>query len=90
MADEIQTAFSLLLIGMLTVFAVLAIIVGVGKVLILSLNRLAGDTGVSGKRQPFVARKSSHDLHTKKVAAIAAAVELLTNGEGRIRNIERM
>jgi len=75
----------LMLIGMTTVFVILALVVLGGKLTILATNK-------------FAPEKIVQPVHTfqpvsnegKKVAAITAAVNTITQGKGRIVEIKRM
>jgi oxaloacetate decarboxylase gamma subunit len=82
-----NTGLQLMLVGMGTVFCVLALVVATGKVLILCVNRFqpgataaVGDSGV-----PL-----SGDASGSKIAAITGAVDVITGGKGRITHIERL
>lgn len=80
MEAELSTALSLLLTGMITVFVVLLLVVATGKGLIRFVNTFFPET--SSERIPDALSKS-------KIAAINAAVELVTEGRGRVTKIER-
>jgi oxaloacetate decarboxylase gamma subunit len=74
MGMELSTALSLMAIGMITVFLVLALVVITGNLLIRLINRVTPELdGIS----------------PAKVAAITAAVESFTFGKGNITNIEK-
>lgn len=89
MSSEIQTAFILLIVGMITVFVILSLVVVTGKVLIWVINnffsveeRLDYDY-----KTPYI---EDDIIDKKKLAAIAVAVELATKGQGTIKRIERI
>ena len=82
MSEPISTAFSLLFIGMITVFVVLFLVVATGNILIKLVNRFAPVAIV-----PTTSSGSLND-HDHLVA-IASAVEILTEGKGRITKIEK-
>lgn len=80
MENELSQAFSLLGIGMITVFVVLSLVAVVGNVLIRVVNRLA----------PLSEETTAGSTVSKsKVAAITAAVELISGGKAHITKIER-
>jgi oxaloacetate decarboxylase gamma subunit len=74
MESELSTALSLMLIGMITVFVVLMLVVFTGNLLIRFINRFASD---------------EDKIAPAKVAAITAAVEAFTHGKGTITKIEK-
>lgn len=75
MTPELSSAFTLLAIGMITVFVVLLLVVITGNILIRLVNRFspAGQEGIS----------------KKTVAVLTAAVEAFTEGKGSITKIEK-
>ena len=79
MEPNFSTAFSLLLTGMITVFVVLSLVVLTGNLLIRIVNAF------------FPKPENIKQLETidkRKIAAINAAVEMVTNGEGSVTKIE--
>jgi len=93
MSDALSEALLILAVGMITVFAILAMVVVTGQLLIRITNRFAPDVRVV-KPARAVARtpygKASNAIEKKKIAAIMAAVEVATGGRGRVRKIEKM
>lgn len=81
MEPTISSALSLLVVGMITVFVVLALVVLVGKVLIRLVNTLATEEPI---------KTTSHVIDPKKLAAISATVEIVTAGKGKITKVERV
>ena len=81
MNNELSQAFSLLGIGMITVFVVLALVVIIGNVLIRLVNRMTPPTPISSV--------SESSISGSKIAAITAAVDIVTEGNGRVTQIER-
>lgn len=80
MTDNIESAFSLLLIGMITVFLVLLLVVVIGNLLI----RLTNQFSVSENKT------ITNQIDKRKIAAITAAVEIVTEGKVRIDKIEKV
>lgn len=87
MTASIETGLFLLVVGMLTVFAVLGVVVFTGRALILVVNRLPGTEHT--KTEPPAASQTAETAGAK-IAAITAAVHSVTGGRGQITNIERL
>ncbi len=85
MTSEFSTALSLLGIGMITVFVVLTVVVGVGKLLIRVVNSLPEES-----KELAISTRPSLGVDPKKVAAITAAVDHVTYGKGVITKIEKI
>ncbi len=93
MNDALSEALLILAVGMITVFAILGLVVLSGQVLIRITNRFIPDVQVvkparSIYRSP-IARKSTA-IEKKKLAAIVAAVEVVTGGRGHIEHVEKI
>jgi oxaloacetate decarboxylase gamma subunit len=84
MGSNLSTAFMLLVVGMITVFVALSLIVGVGELLIRLVNRLTPTIRVD---EPETT-PSSHAIAADKVAAIVAAIDWATEGQGQPQSIE--
>ncbi len=85
MSENFQEAFTLLGVGMVTVFIILLVVVLLGNGIILFVNRfypeIAKSSGVDGG--------VSGSLSVSKTAAIVAAVKVVTKGKGRVVKIEK-
>ncbi len=79
MSEDLQTAFILLGVGMITVFVVLSLVVLTGRGLISIVNRYF--------TTPSIIPPAEHPITPKKIAAISAAVEIFTQGQGSIQHI---
>ncbi|MEQ9301269.1 MAG: OadG family transporter subunit [Cyclobacteriaceae bacterium] len=86
MTSELSTALNLLGIGMITVFVVLTLVVGVGKLLIRFVNSLPEEI----KKPTVSPAKVVNGMDPRKVAAITAAVDHVTFGQGVITKIEKI
>lgn len=76
MESVFQTACEILGLGMVTIFAILALVVLAGHLLIRIVNRsIQSDNN------------TSDDIPETHIVAIHAAVDVLTAGKGRIRSI---
>ena len=77
-----------MLIGMLTVFTVLSIVVLTGKLLIFSLNKVKP---IPETQSPHVRTGSdTPGLSGRKLVAITIATQLMTDGVARIEKVERI
>ena len=65
---------------MITVFVILSLVVVLGKILILTVNKFFPEETVS----------QAPSLSAKKIAAITATVEFLTGGKGKITGIRKL
>jgi oxaloacetate decarboxylase gamma subunit len=83
--ENIQDALFLLLIGMIMVFIVLWLVVGLGNLLIRLTNRYAKDD----KDIQSLSGVGRTDKNPKKIAAIIAAVDIATQGQGKINSINK-
>jgi len=85
MPSDINTAFTLLVIGMTTVFFILALVVGSGKILILIINRFFSQ---ELRKIPVFVDQSA--ISRRKIAAIIAAVDKITHGTGNVIDIKKV
>jgi len=79
MTDELQLALGLMAIGMTTVFAILALVVQGGRLIIFLVNKFAPE------------ERGGEPLHEDKnhVAVIAAVTDIVTQGTGRVEKISK-
>jgi len=85
--QDINQALLLLLVGMLTVFLILSLVVFTGWGLIRFTNNLIQ----SPKKAPKAIIPSPiHRIPRKQLAAIAAAIEIVTEGKVTIEKIEKV
>ena len=85
MNKDLNTALSLMGIGMITVFVVLSCVVILGNLLIRFVNRFV--PAAVAKPSPD---RSSDQIAPSKIAAITAAVEIFTKGRGQISSIKKL
>lgn len=91
--ENIEIGFLLMAVGMTTVFAILLIVIYLGKGLISLVNRYAPEEAENSRKanKPApVVPTASAILPEQEIAAVAAAVSLLTHGQGRITKIEKI
>ena len=86
MTEELQAAVVVLVVGMITVFFVLSLVVLTGRALIYLVNR--STPGAIPKMSTQSLQIEDEPLDRQKIAAIVAAVDLVTEGRGRILVIE--
>ncbi len=80
--ENLNEALGLLAIGMILVFIVLSLVVQLGNLIIRLTNRFMPD-----EEKPKAGR--GNKTNSKKLAAIVAAVDVATQGEGRIDSIQK-
>lgn len=83
--SNIQTAILLMVVGMVTVFIILLIVIGLGKALIALVNKVAPAEEASPKKSQAPAPIPSNVL-----AAISAAVSVVTQGKGKVAKVEKI
>ncbi|MBK8808003.1 MAG: OadG family protein [Bacteroidales bacterium] len=84
-----EQAFLLLLVGMISVFASLFIVVFVGNLIILFVNKYVPEEVKVVRKSEFV-QQNSQSIPASKVAAISTAVSLITGGRGVVTKIEKV
>lgn len=85
--SNIGFALQLMGIGMITVFIILALVVLIGNVIIRFVNKYLPEE-VSKKVQQVT--NQAEEVNRKKLAAIVSAVNIVTEGKGRVTNIEKL
>ena len=87
-SNDLSGALQLLLVGMITVFLVLLIVIFLGKALIWAVNKWAPEeTGVE-KAAPAAKAVAAIDATTK--AIIDATISQITGGKGRATKITKL
>jgi oxaloacetate decarboxylase gamma subunit len=89
MNQELIDAFVLLLIGMITVFTVLALVVATGRILIWAVNRITKEVP-NIKKTAHSTLQVEQSITPQKMAAIVAAVNIVTKGKGKVTNIGKV
>lgn len=82
---NLQIALLLLFVGMTTVFAILLIIIYLGKLLIYLVNKYAPEEFVPVKKT----LSAPAPIPANIIAAITAAVNVVTHNKGKIAKIEK-
>lgn len=84
--ENLNTAFLLMVVGMATVFAILLIVIYLGKGLIFLVNKYAPEEVVREKS----AAHSPAAIPGNVLAAISAAVTVVTQGKGKVSKVEKI
>ena len=90
--ENIETGLLLMIVGMTTVFAILLIVINLGKGLIALVNKYAPEE-VIVKKQVATAQAATTQTGSipgKTTAAIVAAVCMVTGGQGKVTKIEKI
>lgn len=82
--ENLNTALGLLVVGMVTVFIVLWLVVLIGNLVIRVTNRVVPFDDKSG------GGSTPGRSDTKKMAAIVAAVDVATGGRGSVDSIQKL
>ena len=85
--ENIETALLLMVVGMSTVFVILLIVIYLGKFLITLVNKYAPEEVVSVKRET---QKGPAPIPGNILAAITAAVNVVTLGKGKVTKVEKL
>lgn len=90
MTENVQTALTLMAVGMITVFSILGLVVLTGQVLVSVINKW-----YKTEKGPVLVRKTERTRRRKSIseaqlAAIVAAVDAITAGQGKIEKIEKL
>lgn len=82
--ENINEALGLLAVGMIMVFTILFLVTIIGNVVIHLTNRY-----IPVVEKPTDGTKGVKGTNSKKLAVIAAVVDLVTQGEGRVDSIQK-
>lgn len=90
--ENIETGLLLMVVGMTTVFAILLIVIYLGKGLIALVNKYAPEEVVVKKQAAAVRTTAAQagNISGKTTAAIVAAVSMVTGGQGKVTKIEKV
>ncbi len=87
--NNFELGLLLMVVGMVTVFAILLLVIGLGKSLIVLVNKYAPEEVVI-KAARRAAVKEDDALPQSTTAAIVSAVSILTGGYGKVTKIEKI
>ena len=84
--ENLNIALLLMVVGMATVFAILLIVIYLGKVLIALVNKYAPEEAAPAK----AAVNGPAPVPGNILAAISAAVTVVTHGKGKVAKVEKI
>lgn len=82
--ENLNEALSLLMVGMIMVFTILSLVVVIGNIVIQLTNRYLPEM-----QKPDQGGVATKRTHPKKLAAIAAVVDMITQGKGRVDSVQK-
>lgn len=86
--ENINYALMLMVVGMITVFAILLIVIYLSRLLITIVNKVAPEEVVVKKNSGRAPAPVVIDPNT--LAAIKEAVNIVTNGKGKLAKVEKI
>ena len=84
--ENLSTAFMLMAVGMVTVFIILLVVIFLGKLLTTLVNKYAPAEEVAPAKHP----QRPAPIPGNILAAITAAVNVVTQNKGKITKVEKM
>lgn len=87
--NDIYGAVQLMIVGMLTVFCILLIVISLGNVLIKLVNKYAPEEVVA-KKSVAAASNAVQQVDATVKAVIDAAVQQITGGKGHATKITKL
>ena len=81
--ENLETAFLLMVVGMATVFVILLIVIYLGKLLISLVNKYAPEEVVPAKQASRVPAAIPGNI-------LAATVNVVTQGKGKVSKVEKL
>lgn len=93
--ENLGLGFQLMLIGMLTVFAILLIVINGSKLLIAIVNQIAPEKAVTPKKQMATQQSAAilnknTSIDAKTMEVLQQAVAQITLGKGRLTNATQL
>ncbi len=94
--ENIETGLLLMVVGMTTVFAILLIVINLGKGLIVLVNKYAPEETVAKKQAPVARAPQAQaigvigGLATQETPANVSAISTVTYGQGKVIKIEKV
>lgn len=85
--ENIETAILLMVVGMATVFVILLIVIYLGKLLITLVNKYAPEEVAPAKQET---PRGPAPIPGNILADITAAVNVVTQGKGKVTKVEKL
>jgi oxaloacetate decarboxylase (Na+ extruding) subunit gamma len=79
------TALQLMFIGMLTVFLILLLVVVIGNLIVRFVNKYVHESVIVQKSNNVELQA----IEPRKMAAIVSAVQIVTNGRGKVVKVDK-
>jgi oxaloacetate decarboxylase (Na+ extruding) subunit gamma len=79
------TALQLMFIGMLTVFLILLLVVVIGNLIVRFVNKYVQESVIVQKSNNVELQA----IEPRKMAAIVSAVQIVTNGRGKVVKVDK-
>lgn len=86
--EYMSLGLMLMVVGMITVFAILLIVIWLSQLLIAIVNKVAPEEVVVKKKADAAPAPAVIDPNA--MAAIKGAVNIVTNGKGKVMKVERI
>ena len=83
MSENLEIGLQLLFVGMLSVFFILAVVIGLARILIYAVNAW-------GPKQLSAVSKKTKKISAKHLAVISATIDLITSGKGVVRSAKKL
>lgn len=88
--ENLETGLLLMVVGMTTVFAILLIVIYLGKGLIVLVNKFAPEE-ITVKQPPRTAiAAQAGAINNQEMAVIATAISIVTGGKGKVVKVEKI
>ncbi|MBR5465891.1 MAG: OadG family protein [Bacteroidaceae bacterium] len=87
--EHMTLGLQLLVVGMLTVFAILLIVIFGGKLLISLVNMIAPEEVVSAKKK-VASANTDNSVDSSTMAILQEVVKQITGGKGRVESAKKV
>lgn len=91
-AEILSTALELLIVGMLSVFFILGIVVGLGRLLVFIVNKYSPEVKPTTRmaNRNISPQAMSQSISGSKMAVLSAVVDLVTESKGVLKSVEKL